>query len=79
MSENDDNKPCSNPAFTPERIAAAHAETERFCRELDITNADHVLLWLESHINDDYSIGFLACKIVEAHEEIVNQSKEVML
>lgn len=54
--------------FTPEAIEAASAETERLCRELDITNADHIALWLESWLEDDCSVAFLACRIIEAHE-----------
>lgn len=57
--------------FTPEAIEAASAETERLCRELDITNADHIALWLESWLEDDCSVAFLACRIIEAHEAVV--------
>ena len=53
--------------FTVEAIAVASAETDRLTRELDITNADHVALWLEANI-DDASLAWLACRIVEAHE-----------
>ena len=53
--------------FTPEAIEAASAETERLCRELDITNADHIALWLEEN-TPDASTAFLACRIIEAHE-----------
>lgn len=48
--------------------AKAHAEIERLCRELDITNADHIVLWLE-HNAFDSTIGWLACRIIEAHEQ----------
>lgn len=58
----------SKPAtFTPEAIEAANIETERLCRELDITNADHIALWLEAN-TPDASTAFLACRIIEAHE-----------
>ena len=50
-----------------ERITLAAAETERRQRELDITNADHIAVWLENHL-PDASIAWLACRIVEAHE-----------
>lgn len=59
--------------FTPEAIEAASAETERLSRELDITNADHIALWLESWLEDDCSVAFLACRIIEAHEAIASR------
>lgn len=63
----------SSGRFTPERIAAAHAETDRLSRELDITNPDHIALWLEANI-DDANLAFLACRIVEAHEAAIAAS-----
>jgi hypothetical protein len=54
-------------AMTNEQIEAAHAETERLCRELDIVNADHVALWLEANM-PGASLAWLACRIVDAHE-----------
>lgn len=54
--------------MTREDIECASAETERLQRELDITNADHVALWLEANMDDCCSIGWMACRIVEAHE-----------
>lgn len=62
--------------ITDEMIEAASVETERLSRELDITNADHIVLWLESNLGPAaklfYSgaatVGYLACRIVEAHE-----------
>lgn len=53
--------------FTQKGYAAARRETERLSRELDITNADHVALWLEANIGDA-SLAYLAVRIVEAHE-----------
>ena len=53
--------------FTREQIERAAAETERLQRELDITNADHIALWLEANLRDA-SLGWLACRIIEAHE-----------
>lgn len=50
----------------------AHSLVERFSRELDITNADHIALWLEENLpeirGEDFSIPWLACRIVEAYE-----------
>lgn len=54
--------------MTEEQIVAAHVETERLTRELDITNADHIALWLEANMADS-SLAWLACRIVEAHEQ----------
>ncbi|MGN7931180.1 hypothetical protein [Sphingopyxis sp. 22461] len=51
--------------LVPFEVAAA--ETERLQNELDITNADHVALWLEANL-PDASLAWLACRIVEAHE-----------
>lgn len=45
----------------------AAAEVDRLQRELDITNADHIALWLEANMHDS-PLGWLACRIVEAHE-----------
>lgn len=53
------------PMLVPFEVAAA--ETERLQNELDITNADHVALWLEANL-PDASLAWLACRIVEAHE-----------
>lgn len=53
--------------FSTESIAKASADVERLQRKLDITNADHIALWLENNL-PDASIAWLACRIVEAHE-----------
>lgn len=53
--------------FTPERIRTASVEVEHLSHELDITNADHIALWLETN-KDNSPLGWLACRIVEAHE-----------
>lgn len=66
-----------NP-FSPERIAWSAAETKRLQRELDITNADHVALWLEANTIPDepmsQCISWLACRIVEGYECAVSYS-----
>lgn len=51
----------------------AVAETNRLQRELDITNADHIALWIEANTIPDEPMSqcasWLACRIVEAHEK----------
>lgn len=62
-----DSEQVTKGMFTPERIEAANAETERLQRELDITNADHIALWLEA--NDPYDgDAWLACQIADAYD-----------
>jgi hypothetical protein len=64
-----------------ERVARAHRETERLSRELDITNADHIALWLEANTIPDepmsQCISWLALQIVEAHERALELSPDV--
>ena len=52
--------------LTAEVIATASAETDRLQRELNITNADHIALWLEANMTAP--LAWLACRIAEAHE-----------
>lgn len=54
----------SETAMTYEQ---ACRETERLSEHLDITNADHIALWLETNM-DDSSIAWLAVQMVDAHE-----------
>lgn len=58
-------------------FAAAKAETDRLERELDITNADHIALWLEANVIPHDALrlcqGWLAVQIVEAHERALRQ------
>lgn len=63
-------------AVTDEDIRAASAETGRLARELDITNADHIALWLEANMADS-SLAWLACRIVEAHEAALSKPTPV--
>lgn len=58
--------------FTPERIRAADAETARWCAELDITNADHIALWLETNTDEPRS-RWLAVQIAEAFERAIDR------
>lgn len=52
------------------KLEGAAAETERLTRELDITNADHIALWLEANMENS-PLGWLACRIIEAHETVL--------
>jgi hypothetical protein len=61
--------------ITQESIDAALAETERLSRELNITNADHIALWLEAN-REDSSIGWMACRIIEAVEAVVAAAEQ---
>lgn len=54
-------------ALTEADWESALAETDRLTRELDITNADHIALWLEANMPDS-PLAWLACRIAEAHE-----------
>lgn len=45
----------------------AAAEVKRLQSDINITNADHIALWLEANIENS-PLGWLACRIVEAHE-----------
>ena len=53
------------------QIEAVHDEVERLSHELDITNADHIALWLSE--NDEH-VSWMACRIIEAHEAVVAQA-----
>lgn len=61
------------PTITDAAFASAMAKTERLQRELDITNADHIAVWLESNLpevsSEDFSLAWLACRIIDAHEQ----------
>ena len=49
-------------------LSEGEQATAVYSRELDITNADHITLWLDSSKPLDASISWLACRIIEAHE-----------
>jgi hypothetical protein len=59
-------------AVTQEDFERAAKEVARLQVELDITNADHVALWIEHNTIGDEPMNqcasWLACRIVEAHE-----------
>jgi len=56
--------------FTPERIEAANNKVARLQCELDITNTDHIALWLEA--NDPYEgDAWLAVQIADAYDRAI--------
>lgn len=55
--------------FSDDNVARANAYVRHLQQNLNIANADHIALWLEEHLDDDTGIGWLACRIVEAHED----------
>jgi hypothetical protein len=60
--------------FTPERIESANNKVARLQCELDITNADHIALWLEA--NDPYEgDAWLAVQIADAYDRAHEATK----
>jgi len=50
---------------------SAVEETDRLERELDLTNVDHIALWLEANAISPpltHQLGWVACRIAEAYE-----------
>lgn len=90
MTDNNSQKLALNGSF--ERVAKvakeraafneqmASAETDRLERELDITNADHIALWLEANVIPHDALrlclNWLAVQIVEAHEAALRQQAQ---
>lgn len=62
---------------------AAVAKTNRLQRELDITNADHIALWIEANTIPDEPMNqcasWLACRIIEAHEAAMQTHLTVLV
>jgi len=55
--------------FNEQAWAEAVRETDRHCYDLDITNADHIVLWLEHQLNGHVGpLAYIACRILDAHE-----------
>lgn len=65
--------------ITEADIERAGDKVERLSHELDITNADHIVLWLETNLAPGCgsTIGYLACRIVEAHERALQAREDV--
>ena len=60
--------------MTEPDIKRANEEVERLTRELDITNADHIALWLEA--NSDAPLAWQAVRIVEAYETALRNPRK---
>lgn len=61
-------------AFSPQNIERASKAVERLCTELDITDADHIALWLEGNALGS-TFAWLAVRIVEAHERVITRER----
>ena len=61
----------------------AAREVEKLSRDLDITNADHIALWIEQNTILDEPMSrcasWLACRIAEAHEAAISAMGGVTL
>lgn len=53
-------------------VEGANTSVSRYCAELNITNADHIALWLETN-TEEPRIGWLAVQIAEAYERTINR------
>ena len=67
MTENQKQSP-----FTPEAMEKASNAVERYCAELDLTNADHIALWLETN-TEEPRIAWLAVRIAEAFDRAISR------
>ena len=53
-------------------VEGANTSVSRYCAELNITNADHIALWLETN-TEEPRIGWLAVQIAEAYERTISR------
>lgn len=60
------------PLLTPEAMEKARKAVERYCAELDITNADHIALWLETN-TEEPRIAWLAVQISDAFDRAISR------
>lgn len=67
MTENQKQSP-----FTSEAMVKASNAVERYCAELDLTNADHIALWLETN-TEEPRIAWLAVQIAEAFDRAISR------
>lgn len=63
--------------ITVEDFERAQRETERLCHELDIANADHIVLWLEAQLDGHPGpLAYIACRILDAHEAALEAAEQ---
>ena len=65
----------SDKLFTPARLLDASLEVDRLEKELDVTNADHISLWLSA--NAPMSISYLSVRIAEAYDRAITKDNEI--
>lgn len=58
--------------FAPEAMMKTNKAVERYCAELDLTNADHIALWLETNIEEP-RIAWLAVQISDAFDRALSR------
>jgi len=64
-------RPLPQPSELGTSWQSAVEETDRLERELDLTNDDHIALWLEANAISPpltHQLGWVACRIAEAYE-----------
>ena len=58
-----------------DHLKATIADTDRLERDLDITNADHIALWLDANVIPHDALrlclSWLSVQIVQAHERAI--------
>ena len=68
LSQTDEQPDTQGTDGLVDRLKEASQQVFVLERELDITNADHIALYLEANKPLDSHISWLACRIIEAHE-----------
>ncbi len=61
-------KPEAVTPFSKEAIEAATQKAFVIERVVDITNGDHIALWLDHNKPLEGNLAWFACRIIEAHE-----------
>ena len=60
-----------------DHIKSTIGEVDRLERDLDITNADHIALWLEANVIPHDALrlclNWLSVQIVQAHERAITE------
>lgn len=61
--------------FEQTDVETASTQVNRLCNELDITNADHIALYLNHWITSKDDISFVAVRIAEAAASILSKDE----